>query len=164
MARRPRGRPTTFDQKVGAEICEIIANGGTLPKTLCEKKIGVSTFYAWLDEFPDFLEAYARAKATRAQQWADQIIEIADESEYDIDEDGKINWEHIKRSDLRISTRKWLLEKQRPDEYGMRQRTEITGKDGAAIEVKTTPQIAPPSMDQWLEMVARCPQQPPKSS
>jgi hypothetical protein len=52
---------------------------------------------------------------------ADDIISIADDSQYDaITEDGKTitNIEHIQRDRLRVDARKWLAGKLRPKKYG----------------------------------------------
>ena len=46
--------------------------------------------------------------------------------------------DHISRAKLRIDTRKWILGKVLPKIYGDRVITEITGRDGGAIEMQAT--------------------------
>jgi hypothetical protein len=68
-----------------------------------------------------FLDHYARAREVQADSLADDIISIADDSQYDtITEDGKTvtNIEHIQRDRLRVDARKWLAGKLRPKKYG----------------------------------------------
>jgi hypothetical protein len=57
-----------------------------------------------------------------------------------MNEEGKmvLDMEAVARSRLRIDTRKWLLSKVLPKVYGERIITEITGKDGGAIEMQAT--------------------------
>lgn len=69
-----------------------------------------------------FVDQYARAREVQADSLADDIITIADESQYDqtTDDDGKtiVNFEHIQRDRLRVEARKWLAGKLRPKKYG----------------------------------------------
>lgn len=104
------------------------------------------TLYNWLEEKPDFLQKYALAREARADRWADEIIEISDDSENDFiyvedsDKNGRgarqvVNHENINRSRLRVDTRKWLMARMSPRKYGDKVQQEITGKDGGALEV-----------------------------
>ena len=74
--------------------------------------------------------------------WADDLDEIARDRRGDfvVNEEGKLvpDMEHIMRSRLRIDTRKWLLGKVLPRVYGDKVITEVTGKDGGAIEMQAT--------------------------
>ena len=76
----------------------------------------------WLDEKKDFQEQYARARQRQAEYWAEQIVDIADDSSADTitNERGTevANSEWINRSRLRVDTRKWLMSKLLPKKYG----------------------------------------------
>ena len=77
----------------------------------------------WLSEDKDFSDNYVRAKELQADIFADEIIEIADESSGDldyIDDFGNRveNKEFTNRSKIRIDARKWAAGKQRPKKYG----------------------------------------------
>lgn len=77
------------------------------------------------------------AREDQADTLADEILEIADESENDTYEvdlgDGVIiqkeNREVVNRSRLRVDARKWVAAKLKPKKYGdySRNETEITG-------------------------------------
>lgn len=80
------------------------------------------TVYNWFRSHPEFLEQYARAKEEGADAMAEEMMDIADESEKDYIQDAKgnmvLNNEHVQRSRLRVDTRKWYLSKIKPKRYG----------------------------------------------
>jgi len=95
-----------------------------------------------LAEDADFAKQYARACEMRADAQFEEMFEIADDAANDWMErnDGEnvgwqVNGEHIQRSRLRIDTRKWALARMNPKKYGDKVQAEVTGKDGAPIEV-----------------------------
>ncbi len=108
-------------------------------KALRELKHASNTFYDIIDEFPDLQLRYARACEDRADALADEIIEIADDTNFDskivIGKNGietqVENTEWVNRSKLRVDSRKWLLAKLHPKKYGDSQRIDHTtnGKD-----------------------------------
>ena len=125
MARR--GRRTTYTQTIAAKLCYKLVEGKSLNKA-CEEK-GMpdkSTVLYWLTQPSDFREDFAAqyAQARRAQAWgyADEIIEISDDGTLDkkIDDDGNVrtDWENVQRSKLRVDSRKWILSKLLPKEFG----------------------------------------------
>ena len=57
----------------------------------------------------------------QAEHWAEEIIEIADDSKNDfVEKEGHtaLNSENINRSRLRVDTRKWLMARLAPKKYG----------------------------------------------
>lgn len=100
------------------------------------KQLGYSsdTFYRIIDEFPELSKRYARACEDRADALADEILEIADDSQndtkYRVGKDGieteVENTEWVNRSKLRVDSRKWLLAKLHPKKYGDSQRIDHT--------------------------------------
>jgi hypothetical protein len=93
--------------------------------------------------------------------WADDLDEIARDrrGDYMVDADGKTvpDMEHIMRSRLRIDTRKWMLSKMLPKVFGEKVITEITGRDGGAIEMQATKidvlALAPEQRDQLKQIL-----------
>lgn len=80
-----------------------------------------ATVFRWLDSNEAFREQYTHARVKQADFYADQIIEIADETSNDteITEHGeKPNSEWIARSRLRVDARKWVMSKLAPKKYG----------------------------------------------
>lgn len=124
-------------------ICELLAQGESL-RAICARD-GMprrETVLEWVhdeDRFPGMSIQYARAREFQADYWADEIIEIADDSTGDWVETDKgrvVDHENIQRARLRVEIRKWLMSKLRPGQYGDSIRQEVTGKDGGPIAVE----------------------------
>lgn len=146
------GRPSTYDEVFVTEVIRRVALGETL-RAVCRDlgKVPESTFRLWVvDDVHSIAARYARAREAQAESWSDQILEIADESEFDTvttEKDGKeremCDHEWINRSRLKVDTRKWLMAKLHPKAFGEKMETTLTGAGGGPLVV------------QW--------QQPPKS-
>jgi len=94
-----------------------------------------STVFRWLESKEAFRDQYAQACNARADYWADEILEIADDGTNDWmlrksgdDEIEVVNHENISRSKLRVDARKWLMSKMAPKKYGDKTTTEHTGE------------------------------------
>jgi|SanBayMetagenome_1026888.scaffolds.fasta_scaffold13005_5 hypothetical protein len=121
----------------------MMADGMSTPEIARETGIIDRSIYQWIiDDHDGFGQRYARAKHVVALRWADELTTIADDrsDDYVMNEEGKMvpDHDHISRSRLRIDTRKWILGKVLPKVYGDKVITEITGKDGGAIEMQAT--------------------------
>lgn len=118
---------TRYTEAIGLGICEMIAGGKTLP-TICAKDgvPAVRTVLRWVRDHAEFMVVYDRARQARADAWAEEIIQIADDTSEDyVDKersDGStarvLNAEHVQRSRLRIDSRKWLMARAAPKRYG----------------------------------------------
>lgn len=136
-------RPSDYTPELATKICLLIIDGHSLRK-ICERDDmpDKATVFRWLadPEKKEFCDQYARAREVWAEDQAEEIIEIADDTAGDtIDEgDGKTrtNHENVQRSRLRVDTRKWLMSRMFPKKYGDRSVTELQGKDGGPIETK----------------------------
>lgn len=118
---------TPIDDDVVAVMLERLANGESLKAMCLEKGMPrVKLFYHWLRKYPEFAKAYELAKEECADNFAEEMITIADDKSEDwitvIDENGNekmvFNKEHVHRSRLRIDTRKFLAMKLKPKRYG----------------------------------------------
>lgn len=82
-----------------------------------------------------FAPHYARARELQLERWAEEIIDIAEDGSNDWmereTERGRIirtlDDEHVRRSQLRIESRKWLLSKLAPKKYGDKVAVEHSG-------------------------------------
>jgi hypothetical protein len=80
----------------------------------------------WLAAHKSFSDQYARARLEQAEGFADEILEIADDSRNDwIEREfGRGNVVEVPdrevtdRSKLRVDARKWLMSKMLPKKYG----------------------------------------------
>lgn len=87
-----------------------------------------TTVYRWAQTKPEFLEQFDVARERLCEYWADEILDIADNSANDwIVREKRLghrevvpNQEHIQRSYLRVEARKWLLSKLAHTKYGNR--------------------------------------------
>src|SRR5690349_22642898 len=113
------GRPSKYTDALGAAICDRLASGETL-RFICadENMPDERTVRRWaIDVDHPFSPQYARAREAGYQLMADELIEIADNSE------GSDN-----RDRLRVETRKWLLSKALPKIYGDRTAVDLNVK------------------------------------
>lgn len=111
-----------------AEMLEKIPQGWTVRAVLAQKHMcGMTYFFATLLPGDDeFAKQYARAMELRADFWADELLEIADDGSNDWMERELANGltvevpnpEVVARSKLRVETRKWLMGKAAPKKYG----------------------------------------------
>ncbi len=135
------GRPSSFTQETADAICERLAAGESL-RTIC-KDDGMphaGTVCRWLadDKNVALREQYMRAREAQADTLFDEILEIADDGKndtYQTDDGEATNHDVIARSRLRVDARKWMAGKLRPKVYGEKVSAEITGKDGAPIQI-----------------------------
>ena len=121
------GRPSDYNLEVAQAICARMAAGETLLQICRDPAMPArSTAYLWTIVHPEFSDMYARARKALYEHWADELVDIA--------EDGRNDWvererkdgskemvcdrEHIQRSTLRVDTRKWMLAKLQPKQYG----------------------------------------------
>jgi hypothetical protein len=123
-----RGRPTIFTNELADEICERIANGESL-RAICREdgKPALSTVFRWLSNDRAFQDQYAMARDEQAEAFADELVSISDEQEYEkVEIDGvplavKFDSTAVARNRLRIDARKWVASKLKPKKYGDRQ-------------------------------------------
>lgn len=122
---KTRGRPSSYTEAMGMNICMQLASGKSL-REICrsEGMPDESTVRGWaMDNVGGFHPHYARAREIQAERWAEEIITISDDMHGDIkgeDENGDpiANHEFIARAKLRVDTRKWVLSKILPKKYG----------------------------------------------
>lgn len=123
------GRPKAYDRDIAEEVCDRLATSDMSLAKICdaeERFPAVRTVYAWLGDYPEFSQLYARAREAQADYLADQVLEIADDGSADLIylDDGKgggktvVDKEHIARSRLRAEMRLKLMEKLAPKKYG----------------------------------------------
>ena len=73
-------------------------------------EINQNTFYEWLRDNKYFGEQYARACEERADFIFDEILEITDETKFDM--------VAVQQARIQVDARKWILAKMNPKKYG----------------------------------------------
>jgi hypothetical protein len=123
--KKKAGRPTDYNEKIAALICERVATSTLGLNKLCllhDDLPAKTTVNEWRYKYPEFATLYAQAKLFQADLLAEECLEIADDSGRDTivnDEGFEIcDTEWINRCRLRIDTRKWLAAKLLPKQYG----------------------------------------------
>lgn len=112
------GRPSSYSEKIGDEICERISEGESLRKIcLTPDMPNKATVFRWLAANETFRDQYVRAREVQADVLADEIIDIADgkRAEY---ESGEAD---VQRDRLAMDARKWVAAKLKPKVYGDKQ-------------------------------------------
>jgi hypothetical protein len=99
----------------------------------------------WLNEKPELVEQYTRARELQAETLFDELLDIADDASNDwmeINKDGdtryELNGEHTQRTRIRIDVRKWKISKMLPKKYGDRVQNDHAGR----IAIETTPDLS----------------------
>jgi len=138
------GRPTIYSEEVAAEVCNRLAAGESLRQICRDEHLPAeATIRLWaIGDRDGFSARYTQARELGFLSMADEIIEIADDGTNDWvtreTEKGRkiveIDHEHVSRSNLRVSTRRWLLERVMQTQFGASMA--VTGKGGGPIETK----------------------------
>jgi hypothetical protein len=117
---------TNHPEKI-EELLDRMSNGETVTSICAEE--GMPSFRSvmeWKASNPDFASRYAHALDMQLEAFAQQQFDIADESSGDIktlvkkgQEVEVVNWENVKRAELRVKVRQWMLERRKRKEYGL---------------------------------------------
>lgn len=142
----PGGRPTDYTKEVADTICGRIVAGESLRRICSDDEMpAASSVFKWLREHPEFSEQYAKAKEEQAEGFADELVLIADEREYEkVEVDGvplavKFDATAVARNRLRVDTRKWVASKLLPKKYGERSQVDHTIVGLEALVAGTEP-------------------------
>jgi hypothetical protein len=125
---------STFTEEKAEKICELLMLGHTLTK-ICKME-GMPSYVTvvnWMQKHEKFKEDYQFARNVGYDKMADDILDIADNNEGDIKEDGKVDWDNINRARLKVDTRKWLMSHALPKKYGAKITNEVTGPNGTPV-------------------------------
>jgi len=121
------GRPSSYSDEKATEICLRIAEGESLRQVCRDDDMPArQTVFRWLEAEPGFRDQYRRAREMLLEYWAEEIVDIADDTTLDTvtrttpqgREYEAIDHENIQRSKLRVHTRQWLMSKLAPRKYG----------------------------------------------
>ena len=129
---------TTYLDATGDQIIERMADGESLREICKDPSMpSLRTVLGWVKTNSEFGAAYAVAQDVRAEHLFGQLLEIADDGRNDFlerlgDDGTTIGWrengEAIRRSQLRVDSRKWVLSKLQPKRFGERQIVESTSE------------------------------------
>src|SRR6266480_1240925 len=118
------GRSLGYSAEIAETICERLINGESLRAICADPRMPAkATVFRWLASNQEFRRWYALARECQAEDFAYEILEIADDSSRDYVKetgvDGKVTWvfdkEHIARQRLKIKALKWTMAGWRPE-------------------------------------------------
>jgi hypothetical protein len=133
-----------FDPDLGGKVVEMVGDGYGLQAACVALNVPRRTVRTWVAEQPDFASALALARREGLEVLADEIISIGDEVE------GCTDNAVVQAARLRVESRKWLLSKLRPEQYG--DKVEVTGKDGKDL-LPAGPEVLVPRLMQVLAVL-----------
>lgn len=131
----PGKSPYPERDAIMAQVCDLMAQGQSV-RAICKANPDFPREYTirqW-GMAPEFATQYARAREAMLDFWADEIVDIADDTSRDTieTEKGEIpNTEWINRSRLRVDSRKWIMSKLSPRKFG--DRIEVAGDPDAPL-------------------------------
>ena len=139
---RTRARVTKSEELL-EQIFERVAKGESLNRICSEPGMPArKTFYEWVAEDETVLRRYEFAMIMRADTYAEETIEIADDNRFDtrIDDNGRevTDDEAINRARLRVDARKWYAGKLAPKKYGDKVLNTVEGDPDKPILQKIT--------------------------
>lgn len=76
------GRPTKYTPARREQICEMLRLGATRVAAHLSAGVGSSTFFTWLDTYPEFREAVTRAEAEAEAACAAVIVLAAKDGDW----------------------------------------------------------------------------------
>jgi hypothetical protein len=138
---KANGRPPVSAEKLD-RVLERIASGESV-KAICvdPDMPAEKTIYSHLEKDEAFAQRYTRAREAQMDHYAEEILEIADDSSRDYIEKQNsdcttykaFDAEHVNRSRLRVDSRKWLMSKLAPKKYG--DKVQVGGDPGNPIRI-----------------------------
>ncbi|OUS34551.1 hypothetical protein A9Q94_15750 [Rhodobacterales bacterium 56_14_T64] len=82
-AKRKMGRPSTYTEEIGKEICLRMAMGETVTGITKDDGIPVQqVIYQWRQIHHDFNVSFTRAREDQMHTWSDQIVSLIDNAEF----------------------------------------------------------------------------------
>ena len=115
-------RPSEYTEQHKNSIVDMLSVGDSVGKISKAIDKAPSTIFKWIDEDEELSDLYARAKQTKAQLLAEEILEISDNSELDPND---------KR--IRVDARKWVAGKYYGKLFGDKVTQEVTINDYSAM-------------------------------
>lgn len=121
------GRPSIFSEAVADAICEWLLEGKSL-RWICgqDDMPSRATVLRWQGSNPDFEAKCARAREMQADLMDDLILDTAE----------NCTAETAQADRVKIAAYQWRAEKLKPKKYGTRSQVELSGPDGAPVQVQ----------------------------
>lgn len=132
MAKQPKpklGRPTTYTDAIGDEICARVVMRPLHQVAADEDMPAEGVIYGWLGRNPDFADKYARARGTRALRRAESVDQVMTDMRL-----GVIDHQQAR---VLLDAIKWQAGKELPKVFGDRVQQEVSGPDGGPVSTES---------------------------
>jgi len=137
--KRKVGRPTSYTPEIGEKIYDCLVAGMDMVEACTYLELNRGKVYRWKDIHPDFDSICIRAReAMMEKRLSDLRLAI---------KDAKKNKEDPTWYKIELSFEQWNAERIAPRLYSPRVKTEVTGKDGAPIQMQQHTIIDSASLD-----------------
>jgi hypothetical protein len=134
------GRPTDYLPEYCEQVVELGKQGKSVVQMACALDVAKSTLYEWEKVHPEFSDAFIRAKQFAQDWWEDRA------------QNG------LTTPGFNASLWSRSMAARFPEDYTERQKRELTGKDGGAIETKSEVAIRPRlTREEWIEQYVDTP-------
>ena len=119
---KTKGRPTTFNESQGTELCKLISEGMSLTEACDSLGLARSTVLTWAESGnqPAFASSLARAREALAEHAFSEAYAIPRKllALYDDDKDLKLDPARVQLARLATDTLKWYSERLKPRTFG----------------------------------------------
>jgi len=126
---RKVGRPTTYSPEIADTIFDLMVEGMDMVEACKALGLNRGTVYRWKDAHPDFESLCARAREAMMEKRISDLRGLIESYEKDKKKDPQF----LK---YKLSLEQWNAERVAPRLYGLKTKTEVTGKDGAPIQMQ----------------------------
>ncbi len=143
--RKQSGRQIAYSPELATEFCERVASGRLMSDVCRDPDMpSHATLYRWMEKHESLRSEYARARISQADEFAAETLRIASQvwegkrHKHTTFSDGSTEEEVVtedneRRARLAVDTRKWILSKLFPRQYG--DRTEESQPDSGIAEM-----------------------------
>lgn len=134
----PGGRPTDYTDELADKICDAIATTQIGLTRLCESRDDLpapTTAKRWLYQLPQFRSKYEQAKLIQTNLLAEELADIAKESDYYIDDKGnkRIDPPSTAVTRNRLDAMKWTAARLLPKKWGDHTKEDLVAQQAEAL-------------------------------
>lgn len=129
-----------YDDGVARMVLAYIVDGHSLDKACKLSEISQWKVRQWRLALPRYEELYQLALRERSYAQFEEILDIAEDATDDATMGANgpiINGKAIRRAELQIQVRKWMMGKMIPKVFGDKSQMELTGADGKDLSPTT---------------------------
>jgi len=123
-------------RKIADKVFRLMETGMPLGKSCKETGVPKATVQGWIAADTAIAGQYALAREALLEHWAEEVVTVADDDPAQVvDQNGVARYDSaaVQHQRLRVDSRKWVLSKLKPKQYGDKITNEHTGVDGGPI-------------------------------